>query len=101
MIRKGAKLKNLPNSEKIISAINKRGIMTGKKKDLLSMLEFMDVKYKFYEDAIRRVQENRIGLELNGKYQLLVYADDINMLGKKYRASQNVVQVFRNLLCEI
>ncbi|KAJ4443615.1 hypothetical protein ANN_05289 [Periplaneta americana] len=31
--------------------------------------------------AIRKVQDNRQGLELNGLHQVLVYADNVNMLG--------------------
>ena len=34
------------------------------------------------EYSIRRVQVNQDGFKLNGTHQLLVYADDINILGR-------------------
>jgi hypothetical protein len=33
------------------------------------------------EYAIRKIQENRLGLKLNGTHQILAYAHDVNLLG--------------------
>jgi len=59
-----------------------------KQRDALSPLLFtFALKY-----TIRRVQSKQDGSKLNGKYQLLVYADDGNILGGNVRTIKNITE---------
>jgi hypothetical protein len=46
------------------------------------------------EYAIRKFQENHVGRELNGTHQLLVYADDVNLLGDNIDTIKRKTQNF-------
>jgi hypothetical protein len=48
-----------------------------------------------------KVQENQMGLKLNGARQLLVYADDMNLLGDNIDARQRNKQTLTNASKEV
>jgi hypothetical protein len=54
------------------------------------------------ECAIRNVQENQVLMKLNGTNQLLVYADDVNLLGDiinaKNRNTDTLIDLVRRLV---
>jgi hypothetical protein len=63
-----------------------------KQEDALSPLLFnFDLEY-----AVRKVQEDQVGLQLNETHQLVAYADDVNLLGN----NRNCKEKHRNFnLC--
>jgi hypothetical protein len=45
-----------------------------------------------FECAIRKVEEIDVGLKINGTNQLLVYADDVNLLGDNIDTIQKTIE---------
>jgi len=51
-----------------------------KQGDALSLLFNFTLEY-----AIRKIQETRLGLDMNGTHQILPNVDDVNLLGDDIR----------------
>jgi hypothetical protein len=53
------------------------------------------------EYAIKKVQENHVGLKLNGTHQLLAYADDANLLGDNIDAIKKKTETLTDARKEV
>ena len=67
-------------------------------------LQYRDLRTRALEYTIWRVQENRIGLELNRKHQLLVYALHVNILGENLQTVENTevfIKACKNICLQV
>jgi hypothetical protein len=53
------------------------------------------------EYAIKKVQENQVGLKLIGTQQLLAYADDVNLLGDNIKNTETLTDASEEVDLEI
>jgi hypothetical protein len=53
------------------------------------------------EYAIRKVQENQVGLKLNGTHQLLVYTDDVNLLENNINTMKKNTEAVTDAIKEV
>jgi hypothetical protein len=68
-----------------------------KKGDALSPMPFnFSVGY-----AIRKIHVNQDGLKLNGTHQLLVYADEVNILGRISKCAEASVIASKEMGLEV